>query len=105
MLVCAYENSDKLPTAFDLAYVDGPTSWSRTQENLDLPNVDVLRLRNRPNFVIIDGRRPTLKFLILNEAFDEFSISLSGQFAWLEDTIAHPGSYHTFLLESVLAPN
>lgn len=86
---------------FDLAYVDGPTSWSRYQQNVNLPNIDVISLVEQPNLILIDGRRPTVKYLVLDEAFDQFEISLAAKFAWLWGGVVSPSRYHTILRRAI----
>jgi hypothetical protein len=87
-LVSSYSIPQEIIEAqFDLAYVDGPTSWIqseitegvsvRDRERL-IPNITVLELIARPEIIIIDGRRATVSYLIEKGGFREVRIGLRG---------------------------
>jgi hypothetical protein len=87
-LVSSYEIPPEIiEEKFDLAYIDGPTSWIQTDinENVSIrdrerliPNITVLELSTLPRMILIDGRRATVSYLIEKGGFGEVQIGLRG---------------------------
>jgi hypothetical protein len=89
-LVCSYKMPDSLiHTEFELAYIDGPTSWIQNMTHGDvfirdkeklIPNTSILALSTNPRIILIDGRRATVSYLIEKGNFGEALIDLRGTY-------------------------
>jgi hypothetical protein len=89
-----------------MAYVDGPTNWVQASKewisdgfdpyNL-LPNSDVTFMHKIPKFVVIDGRRSSIKYFLKSDHFRHYSIILSSKYRNLHNNFGQKYSYHTVL--------
>ena len=93
ILTCHYE-FDVGDNYYEMAYVDGPTNWIQNSkesvsDNHDpyglLPNSDIVLMKKEPKFVIIDGRRSTIKYCLLFDRFKKYSINLSNKYQTLNN--------------------
>jgi hypothetical protein len=100
-LVCSY----RLPASvinekYDLAYVDGPTAWVQSEQQVVgkvadpfgyLPNVSLLELKYLPTCIMVDGRRGTIVHLLRSLESKKYEFLLKG--AYLEKARVNP--YHS----------
>jgi len=100
--ICSYQPSPIYSSKkFDIAYIDGPTSWIQEDELMgdirdpygSLPNTTVLELLEIPDLIICDGRRSTVSYLLDSNGFDQMLISLKGTYHSRPST----NPYHTLI--------
>jgi hypothetical protein len=104
-LTCRYQ-FDFGDRSFKMAYVDGPTNRVQASKewisdgfdlyNL-LPNSDVTFMHKTPKFVVIDGRRSSIKYFLESDSFGRYSIILSSKYRNLHNNFGRKYSYHTVL--------
>jgi len=108
ILTCHYE-FDVGDNYYEMAYVDGPTNWIQNSkesvsDNFDpyglLPNSDIVLMKKEPKFVIIDGRRSTIKYCLLFDRFKKYSINLSNKYQTMNNNYQEKSCYHTMLFQS-----
>lgn len=102
-LVCSYELPDEIVNQrFELAYIDGPTSWIQSNHFLDakirdhyksIPNTSGLELSFMPRYLLIDGRRATVSYFIEKGNIQSSSLVLKGSFH--KSSLVRP--YHTII--------
>jgi len=100
--ICSYQTSPIYTSKkFNIAYIDGPTSWIQ-EEDLNgylrdpygtLPNTTVLELLEKPDLIICDGRRSTISYLLDSNQFDHMFIALKGAY-YIRPKV---NPYHTFI--------
>jgi len=103
-LICTYEiPADIAGQKFEIAYIDGPTSWIQSDKfsnprvrdkHLTIPNTTILELAHKPQLVLVDGRRATISYLIEKGALQDSFIQIRG--AYLNPPLVRP--YHTTIL-------
>lgn len=103
-VVCSYLMPEELISKrYDLAYIDGPTSWLQNQNLLgskvrdpfgSIPNSTALELSFMPRFLIIDGRRATVSYFIEKGNISQKAIKLKGSYR--KKLLVQP--YHTIIL-------
>jgi hypothetical protein len=102
-LVCSYELPDEITNRkFELAYIDGPTSWIQSEHFFDakirdqhksIPNTSALELSFMPQYLLIDGRRATVSYFIEKRSMQSSSLVLKGSFN--KSSLVRP--YHTII--------
>ena len=102
-LVCSYElPGEILNQRFELAYIDGPTSWIQSNQLLDakirdqhksIPNTSALEFSFMPRYLLIDGRRATVSYFIEKGNIQSSLLLLKGSFH--TSSLVRP--YHTII--------
>jgi hypothetical protein len=107
--VCHY-SFDLGDNYYEMAYIDGPTNWIQKQGNESvsdnhdpyglLPNSDIVFMKQEPKYVLIEGRRSTIKYCLLSDRFKKYSINLSYKYQTLNNNYQEKSCYHTMLFKS-----
>ena len=102
-LTCRYQ-FDFGDRYFEMAYVDGPTNWVQDSKewisdgfgpyNL-LPNSDLTFLHKTPKFVVIDGRRSSVKYFLESYRFHQYYITLAAKYCKQYNNFQRKSNYHT----------